>query len=573
MSTSSMAGDDELLDVTALPKTWTVLQIAVLPVVDRLAVVLVRDGTSQLFLCDNGGDTLEKHTQELHRILKGTRASMSMPMNTDSELREWHEVRKQFDAGLADLVQGLDAMLCSTKSPKLKSRPLGELLDRKVADQHTILILGRESHALPWESAPCLKATNCSRVPCMQFLLHRVAMQQQEASFPIDPTRGFYIVNPSGDLKRTQDTFSPKMTAVASWSGLIGTTPVETVAQGMTDAFARDDLVLYLGHGGSERFVPSERLRRVESHAATLLIGCSSGLLKCPGVFEPHGRALEHLLTGCPAVVANLFDVSDREIDKFTETLLAEFLSGSSELSRAVRTARGACRFGYLNGAAPVVYGLPTITTCAVPGFVPQSDGDALVDDMFKLSLDRSSACLPPPTLARSTTGRAKMKYSASTTEPAVEAAPAPAAVSVAVPAAKARKGAKASGSAPSTDLAPVPAPALEAPVEIVRPALKKSVSESTVLSRMPKRKADAKPSAVVEILDDDPAPVSEPTVLSRVPRRKADAKPAAIVVEILDNDPAPSSTSDMQTEPVPPTLTRTRSRAPAQSASASRRV
>jgi ribosome biogenesis protein Tsr3 len=68
-----------------------------------------------------------------------------------------------------------------------------------------------------------------------------------------------------------------------------------------------------------------------------------------------------------PAVVANLWDVTDRSIDKLTKHMLHSWgmlkVSGSTgrpkSLVQAVTESRGQCKLSYLIGAAPVVYGIP----------------------------------------------------------------------------------------------------------------------------------------------------------------------------------------------------------------------
>lgn len=79
-----------------------------------------------------------------------------------------------------------------------------------------------------------------------------------------------------------------------------------------------------------------------------------------------------------PSLVGNLWDVTDRDIDRLSEHVLkhglhldaahqpqsrsrANTLLPLSELStaQAVNKARNECKLKYLNGAAPVVYGLP----------------------------------------------------------------------------------------------------------------------------------------------------------------------------------------------------------------------
>ena len=62
-----------------------------------------------------------------------------------------------------------------------------------------------------------------------------------------------------------------------------------------------------------------------------------------------------------PCVVANLWDVTDRDIDRYLEELLQRWLisTPAPSLINAVHQSRSKCRLPYLIGAAPVVYGLP----------------------------------------------------------------------------------------------------------------------------------------------------------------------------------------------------------------------
>ena len=78
---------------------------------------------------------------------------------------------------------------------------------------------------------------------------------------------------------------------------------------------------------------------------------------------------------GCPVAVANLWDVTDKDIDRFSAALLGSWVGaqpgnasaaqqqqqggGSGDVAEAVALSRGACRLPYLIGAAPVCYGLP----------------------------------------------------------------------------------------------------------------------------------------------------------------------------------------------------------------------
>jgi separase len=67
-----------------------------------------------------------------------------------------------------------------------------------------------------------------------------------------------------------------------------------------------------------------------------------------------------------PLLVANLWDVTDRDIDKFSQTVFDSLrltpARGEEEgvsVVTAVAQAREACKLKYLTGAAPIVYGIP----------------------------------------------------------------------------------------------------------------------------------------------------------------------------------------------------------------------
>lgn len=71
-----------------------------------------------------------------------------------------------------------------------------------------------------------------------------------------------------------------------------------------------------------------------------------------------------------PTLVANLWDVTDKDIDKFSQSVfdklslnsMKEKRSGnnkSTSIVAAVAQSRDSCKLKYLTGAAPVVYGIP----------------------------------------------------------------------------------------------------------------------------------------------------------------------------------------------------------------------
>ena len=149
----------------------------------------------------------------------------------------------------------------------------------------------------------------------------------------------------------------------------------------------------YFGHGGGEQYIRSHKIRHLPRCAATMLWGCSSGLLRDMGEFDRIGTPYNYMLAGwwvilfallfvcipnrfdgcSPTLIANLWDVTDRDIDKLTQAVFDkmrltpdarrdkpdESETDGISIVRALAEAREVCKLKYITGAAPVVYGIP----------------------------------------------------------------------------------------------------------------------------------------------------------------------------------------------------------------------
>ncbi|BGP62219.1 separin protein [Rhodotorula toruloides] len=269
------------------------------------------------------------------------------------------------DQVVVDLREALEELHGTKSAPKSKASP----------DEHTFLILDKRLQAIPWESLPCLRGRSISRLPSLSFLRDRLDLAADRApgtphDFVVDHARTSYLINPGGDLKNTQQTFEPWLREQADkhgWTGVVARTPLEEeVKQSLT----RTELFLFFGHGGAEQYIRSQTIRQLPRCAVTMLWGCSSGMLKDQGDFDPVGTPYHYMVGGCPSLVANLWDVTDKDIDKFAfsvfrKTGIAEPETASPppspplSLTAAVAQSRVVCNLRYLNGAAPVVYGIP----------------------------------------------------------------------------------------------------------------------------------------------------------------------------------------------------------------------
>lgn len=262
---------------------------------------------------------------------------------------------------------------------------------------HTILVLDKALHAFPWESLPCMEGLAVSRVPslaCLSRLLRESRSPASKSSAVVDggppvpghyvstqtPSSGTYMLNPSSDLKNTQSYFQASFAKnLHGWDKIINKEPTEAEFE---KALSNSEVLLYFGHGSGAQYIRGKTIRRLgKCKAATFLMGCSSAALNEVGEFESYGPVWNYMMAGCPAVVGTLWDVTDRDIDRFagrafeewgllkTGTLDKSHSEGDghresegcrmASLPEAVMRSRAVCRFRYLNAAAVVVYGIP----------------------------------------------------------------------------------------------------------------------------------------------------------------------------------------------------------------------
>ncbi|KAK2872033.1 hypothetical protein FQN49_002609 [Arthroderma sp. PD_2] len=274
------------------------------------------------------------------------------------------------------VVETLDALRCYAEEGRWEQIPTHH--------RHTILVLDKSLHAFPWESMECLRHSSVSRMPSLHSIREQVLqLQSQEIpdksqfGFYADRTNGTYILNPGGDLKSTETTFGKPLSALQDWTGKVHTAPTE---EEFETALQSKDIMLYFGHGSGAQYIRGRTIRRLDRCAVTFLMGCSSGAMTEAGDFEPYGTPWNYMHAGAPALVATLWDVTDKDIDRFTASVFEQWgllptpsstvktptpsaqklnHTGQIGLDTAVASSRNTCILKYLNGAAPVVYGIP----------------------------------------------------------------------------------------------------------------------------------------------------------------------------------------------------------------------
>ncbi|KAI1891171.1 hypothetical protein AGOR_G00162190, partial [Albula goreensis] len=262
---------------------------------------------------------------------------------------------------LSSLASGLCPGAAESSLATLQEAVLA-LKDRAEPRGHVILVLDKYLQKLPWENISCLRTHTVTRMPSLHFLLGHCALRELDPESVlnqgVNPQEVFYVLNPDANLKDTEERFREWFTSESAWQGVCGAAPSPDQIQ---QAVTTKDLYIYVGHGAGARFLNSQKLLKQELHAATLLFGCSSAALAIHGELEGTGVILNYLMAGCPLVLGNLWDVTDRDIDRFTKALLQSWFSAGcgAGLLDHMASSRQATYLKHLIGAAPVVYGLP----------------------------------------------------------------------------------------------------------------------------------------------------------------------------------------------------------------------
>lgn len=273
----------------------------------------------------------------------------------------------------------------------------------------TFLILDEDLQRFPFEGFSCMEGRSICRIPSIAFAIATV-IERGKRRIRADNAK--YVLDPEGNLSSTKRTMLSALDSLTSkfkwtWEGVVGEIPSGDF---MEAALTSDSgLFLYCGHGGGEKCFSRKQvegllvssggtcgssassggrhddssddecehsLRRCS--AAVLLMGCSSGRLVSVNAsrtsppknlaleYEPEGMALSFLCAGAPCVVGNLWDVTDRDIDRFCLALLEDFLDPRGDapknLPQCVARARAVCKMRHIVGAAPVVYGVPVVS-------------------------------------------------------------------------------------------------------------------------------------------------------------------------------------------------------------------
>jgi len=232
-----------------------------------------------------------------------------------------------------------------------------------------ILLLDSRLQCFPFETFPSLINETITRIISWTDIETRLLAsynkipQQLSISYK---SSHYYLLNPGGDLKRTQETIAPHLSSLGLTNGLIGSCPSSSELLSIINKNL--SLFLYCGHGSCDQFLTRESVEILSSPpSVAILMGCSSGKIKnVTNELEGEGMIVSLIRAGSHCIIGNLWDVTDGDCDRFTINLLTRIknnASNSLSLPSLVQQSRSSCKLKYLMGSSPVVYGLPLSIT------------------------------------------------------------------------------------------------------------------------------------------------------------------------------------------------------------------
>lgn len=295
---------------------------------------------------------LEKYGVE-KKVLRQLRKAGLVDLLVSEKEKEYYNNYNQNRDIHIDSLTAVESIPSIEKNSDHPIESVPSKMNQSAINPCTFLVLDEHLHRFPWEGTQLLSNRAVCRVPSLPFVIAplieyelRDDSQKSNLTSPepvIDPKRARFVLDPEDNLHQTAKRLQPILDSMSSKLGWEGVTKKMPSPDFISDALLDEDsLYIYCGHGGGEccysrskvegLLHPSRdsktlnRPRRCRS--SVILMGCSSASLnsfkrsneilpeEATGFFEPDGIALSYLSSGSPCVVGNLWDVTDRDIDR-----------------------------------------------------------------------------------------------------------------------------------------------------------------------------------------------------------------------------------------------------------------
>lgn len=252
--------------------------------------------------------------------------------------------------------------------------------------------------------------------------LKRQTLSTMSERYTVSRAKGTYILNPGNDLPKTEELLGPTLRTLSTkhdWRAIVRNAPSSAE---FSERLSTSNMLLYFGHGSGNQYISNRSIRQVEDCAEVIwLMGCSSGTLVENGELEAASVPLSYLIAGEKTVLPHMHRIKDSKRRKSPSTARqrSPTRSSSSEADSAIalgETAPSATEIPTEGGrqglCAAVVATLWDVTDRDIDRFsisVGQQWG------LFESTIS-PEMIVPPKTPARKTRGGAGDKTPAPTT-------------------------------------------------------------------------------------------------------------------------------------------------------------
>lgn len=259
--------------------------------------------------------------EEFEEVMQNNREILAMNVVSVEDKKYWWSTRIKLDQCLEKLLK------------KLKS-----MIDVEVRDR-IMFVLDDSVAYFPFE---CV-----FEKPALRILSQDLTFQTST----FDVKSIFYLLDPANNLDSTRKTileyFESKNFGVLL-RGVVGRVLKPEEVRSMD----KIELFMYFGHGSGKKYFDFSE----NKPKALFLFGCSSCRLLKVENFKSNGFCLKHIKKR-RIVLGNLWDVTDKDLDKYTMAILEDFFQ-EKDIIESIFINRNICKLKYLNSAALVLYGV-----------------------------------------------------------------------------------------------------------------------------------------------------------------------------------------------------------------------
>lgn len=285
--------------------------------------------------------------EEFEDIMAENQKVLSMNAVTAEDKKRWWSTRIRLDQNLGGVVRKLRGRINSS-AKECESKRSGPGAELNISKRDSIMDSGGRLLLILEDSAAFFPFEAVFDKPAMRIL-------SQDLSFhtSISDVRSmFYLLDPANNLQNTRSAifgyFNSKNFCKDFLKGVIG----RSLDPEEVRSLYKNEVFMYFGHGtGKKHFDVPDVMPKL-----LFLFGCSSCKLIHIQNFTSNGFCLRHIKKK-RTLLGNLWDVTDKDLDKFTLAFLEDFLGGR-DILESIFVNRNVCKLKFLNSAALVMYGI-----------------------------------------------------------------------------------------------------------------------------------------------------------------------------------------------------------------------